>query len=63
MTKEFCLGQAVYQTTARADVAVIAERGLLLTQEGDIPVVLEAVGGSGSRAGIREKTSATSSSL
>jgi len=32
------------------------ERGLLLTQEGDIPVALEAVGGSGGRAGVREKT-------
>jgi len=32
------------------------EREFLLTQEGDIPVALEAVGGSGSRAGIREKT-------
>ena len=54
MTKEFCLGQAVYQTTARADVAALLsvdahgpERGLLLTQEGDIPVALEAVAVAG----------------
>ena len=39
------------------------ERGLLLTQEGDVPVVLGAVGSSGGTAGVREKTSATSSSL
>ena len=30
MTKEFCLGQAVYQTTARADVAA------LVMQEGAV---------------------------
>jgi len=39
------------------------ECGLLLTQEGDITVVLGVVGSSGSRAGVRGKTSMTSSSL
>jgi len=39
------------------------ERGLLLTQEGDIQVALGAVGSSGGRAGVRQETSMMSSSL
>ena len=53
MTKDFCLGQAVYQTLPELTWLRLLsidelgpERGLLLTQEGDIPVVLRAVGSS-----------------
>ena len=59
-----CLSDPLPTWLLKKSINVLGpERGLFLTQKADIPVALGAVGGSGSRAGVREKTSVTSSFL